>query len=98
MRALQHGCSHKGLWWNVDACASLQRIRARDSWLPSLSADVRALGASSMSVTTILLILLILVAFGGGGFLGGGAYRGPGFGLGGILLIILIILLVTGRI
>ena len=33
----------------------------------------------------------------GGGFLGGGAYRGPGFGLGGILLIVLIVLLVTGR-
>ena len=40
-----------------------------------------------MSLVTILLIILIILAFGGGGFLGGGAYRGPGFGLGGILLI-----------
>ena len=51
-----------------------------------------------MSLVTILLIILIILAFGGGGFLGGGAYRGPGFGLGGILLIVLIVLLVTGRI
>jgi len=50
-----------------------------------------------MSLVTILLIILIILAFGGGGFLGGGAYRGPGFGLGGILLIVLIVLLVTGR-
>ena len=50
-----------------------------------------------MSLVTILLIILIILAFGGGGFLGGGAYRGPGFGLGGILLIVLIVLLATGR-
>src|ERR1700712_931907 len=53
--------------------------------------------ACSMSLVTILLIILIILAFGGGGFLGGGAYRGPGFGLGGILLLVLIVLLVTGR-
>ena len=47
---------------------------------------------------TILLVILIILAFGGGGFLGGGAYRGPGFGLGGILIIVLIGLLLTGRI
>lgn len=51
-----------------------------------------------MSLVTILLIILILAAFGGGGFLGGGAYRGPGFGLGGVLLIVLVVLLATGRI
>jgi hypothetical protein len=50
-----------------------------------------------MSLVTILLIILIILAFGGGGFLGVGAYRGPGFGLGGILLIVLIVLLATGR-
>ena len=43
-----------------------------------------------MSLVTILLIILIILAFGGGGFLGGGAYRGPGFGLGGILLPVLV--------
>ena len=46
---------------------------------------------------TIILIILIILAFGGGGFLGGGAYRGPGFGLGGALGIVLIVLLLTGR-
>ena len=50
-----------------------------------------------MSIVTILLIVLIVLAIGGGGFLGGGAYRGPGLGLGGILIIILIVLLATGR-
>ncbi|GEP09652.1 hypothetical protein MGN01_14970 [Methylobacterium gnaphalii] len=50
------------------------------------------------SMVTIILIILILLLFGGGNFLGGGAYRGPGFGLGGILLIVLIVLLLTGRI
>lgn len=50
-----------------------------------------------MSLVTILLVILIIIAFGGGGFLGDGAYRGPGFGLGGVLLIILVVCLVTGR-
>ena len=45
-----------------------------------------------------ILILLILLLFGGGNFYGGGRFRGPGFGLGGLLLIILIVLLVTHRI
>jgi hypothetical protein len=51
-----------------------------------------------MSLVTLLLVILILIAFGGGGFLGNGAYRGPGFGLGGVLVIVLIVLLVTGHI
>ena len=50
-----------------------------------------------MSLLTIVLIILIILAFGGGGFIGDGAYRGPGFGLGGILIIVLAILLITGR-
>ncbi len=50
-----------------------------------------------MSLVTLLLIILIVLAFTGGGFLGNGAYRGPGFGLGGVLLIVLIVLLATGR-
>ena len=50
-----------------------------------------------MTLTTILLIILILAVLGGGNFLGGGAYRGQSFGLGGILISILIVLLVTGR-
>ena len=49
-----------------------------------------------MSLLLILIILILL--FGGGGmFLGGGAYRNQGFGLGGILLIVLSVLLLTGR-
>ena len=51
---------------------------------------------SSMSLVTIILILLILGAF-GGGFYGGPTYRNGGFGLGGILIVVLIVLLVTGR-
>lgn len=35
---------------------------------------------------------------GGGSFLGGGRYRTGGLGIGGILLIILVVLLLTGRI
>lgn len=50
-----------------------------------------------MSPVTLLLIILIIAALGGGTFLNGGAYRGPGFGLGGVLLVVLIVVLVTGR-
>lgn len=50
-----------------------------------------------MSLVTILLVILIILAFGGGGFLGDGAYRGPGFGLGGVLLVLLVVCLITGR-
>jgi hypothetical protein len=50
-----------------------------------------------VNLWTIVLIILILAAFGGGGFLGEGAYRGPGFGLGGVLLLVLLVLAITGR-
>ena len=45
----------------------------------------------------ILLIILILLFGLGGNFFNGGAWRGPGIGIGGLLLIVLIVLLVTGR-
>jgi hypothetical protein len=45
----------------------------------------------------ILLIVLILIFGLGGNFYNGGIYRTGGFGLGGIVLVILIILLLTGR-
>jgi hypothetical protein len=44
-----------------------------------------------------VLIILILLFGLGGNFYNGGAYRGPGFGLGGLLLIVLVVLLLTGR-
>ena len=50
-----------------------------------------------MSLLTLLLLILIIAAFTGGGFLGDGAYRGPGFGLRGVLVVVLIVLLVSGR-
>ncbi len=42
----------------------------------------------------VLIVLLVLVLLGAFGY-GGGAYRTPGIGLGGILLIIVLILLLT---
>lgn len=54
-----------------------------------------------MSTGTILIILLVILLFGGFADIGG---RGPGYGFGhlgaglpGVLLIIVVILLVTGR-
>jgi hypothetical protein len=44
----------------------------------------------------ILLVVLILVFGLGGNFYGGGQYRGYGFGLGGVLLILLLVLLLGG--
>ena len=42
----------------------------------------------------ILLIIALILIFGlGGHFYNDGAYRGPGFGIGGLLLIVLILLL-----
>lgn len=49
-----------------------------------------------MSVWTLILILLIIALLSGGPILGG-AYLGPGLGLGGLLIVILIVLLLTGR-
>lgn len=46
---------------------------------------------------TVLLVLLILALFGGGTFYDGGVYRNQGFGIGGVLVVILIVLLVMGR-
>jgi hypothetical protein len=45
----------------------------------------------------ILLIVLILLFGFGGNFYNDGAYRGPGFGLVGLLLVILVVLAVLGR-
>lgn len=50
-----------------------------------------------MSLGTIALIVLIIVLFGGGTYLGPGPGYYGGFGLGGFLLLILVILLITGR-
>lgn len=44
----------------------------------------------------IVLIALIVMAFGGGVGYRGGSYRNHGIGLGGVLLIVLVVLLVTG--
>jgi hypothetical protein len=42
----------------------------------------------------ILLIIVLILLFGfGGHFYNDGAYRGPGFGIGGILLIVLVLFL-----
>jgi hypothetical protein len=47
----------------------------------------------AMSLLVILLILLVL--FGGGGFYAGGPR--VGIGLGGLILIILVVMALTGR-
>jgi hypothetical protein len=47
-------------------------------------------------VLLILLIVLIVLVLAGGFGYNGGAYRNGGIGLGGVLLIILVILLLTG--
>ena len=49
-----------------------------------------------MSTITILLIVLILACVFGTSW-AGPTYYGGGFGLGGLLLVVLIILLITGR-
>jgi len=56
-----------------------------------------------MSLTTILIILLIVVIIGGGGYYSGGYYSayphyGYGLGIGGLLILVPLILLITGRI
>ena len=49
-----------------------------------------------MSLTGIVLVVLIVILLGGGGLYagpsGGYPYRGVGFGLGGLLLVILLVL------
>lgn len=52
--------------------------------------------SNSMGLIEILLVvLLVVVLVGAFSGYGGGAYRAPGIGLGGILLIILLVLLLT---
>ena len=46
----------------------------------------------------ILLIVLAVMAFGGGSRYRDGAYRNHGIGLGGLCLILLVVLLLTGSI
>jgi len=41
----------------------------------------------------VLIVLLVAVLLGGFGY-GGGAYRTPGIGIGGILLLILLVVLI----
>jgi hypothetical protein len=48
---------------------------------------------SAMSLLLILLILLVL--FGGGGFYAGGPRAG--IGLGGLILVVIIVMALTGR-
>lgn len=45
-------------------------------------------------VEILLIVLLVAVLLGAFGY-GGGSYRTPGIGLGGVLLIVLLILLLT---
>lgn len=45
----------------------------------------------------LLLIIVILLLGFGGHFYNDGAYRGPGIGLGGLLLIVLILMLLFGN-
>jgi hypothetical protein len=44
----------------------------------------------------LLLILLILLFGGGGWFYSDGAFRGPGIGIGGLILLILLIWMLLG--
>lgn len=46
---------------------------------------------------TVLLLVLLFAALAGGVGYRGGAYRNQGFGLGGVLLLVLLVLLLTGR-
>ena len=48
-----------------------------------------------MGLIEILLVVLLVVVLVGAFGYGGGSYRSPGIGLGGVLLIILLILLLT---
>jgi hypothetical protein len=46
----------------------------------------------------VILIILILVFGVGGNFYGGGTYRNGGFGLAGLVLVVLLIMFFTGSI
>lgn len=46
----------------------------------------------------LLLLIVLIILFGGGGvYMGEGPYFHGGLGLGGVLLIILVFMLLTGR-
>jgi len=48
----------------------------------------------------LLLLLVLVLIFGvpfGGSYYNGGVYRSYGFGLGGLLVVVLLILLLTGN-
>lgn len=48
-----------------------------------------------MGALEIVLLIAIILAFAGGGF-GAPAWRAPGIGLGGLLVVVLIVVLVAG--
>lgn len=48
-----------------------------------------------MSLLLVLLVVLVLVSLGGGSL--NPAYRTPGWSIGGVLLVVLVILLLSGR-
>lgn len=50
-----------------------------------------------MPVTTIILVLLILIILGGGHLYSGGEWANGSYGVAGLLVVILLILLLTGR-
>jgi hypothetical protein len=67
----------------------------------SLNAYHNLIGAQPVSLATILIILLIIFLLGGfSGRFGGYGYGfgHTGMGIGGVLLVVLIVLLLTGRI
>lgn len=45
----------------------------------------------------LLILIILILVFGGGGLAFDGPYRTGGISLGGILLVVLIIMLLTGR-
>ncbi len=49
-----------------------------------------------MSLLLLLIILVIVFGF-GGNFYDNGRYRSHGFGLGGVLLLVLLVLFLTGH-
>jgi hypothetical protein len=60
-----------------------------------VDSTIRISGVADMGL--ILLIVVLLILFGGGfGYHGGYAWGGPSLGLGGLLLIILVIWLLSG--
>ncbi len=84
-----------------------RRDPAHERWVVPWTGAVRADRLRKNPSTTflggtmlilILLIVLIVFAVGGGRGYNGGTYRRHGFGLGGILLIVLLVLFLSGAI